>query len=146
MRTNMQPEQLPTPADLNEHGKHLFPGFLGIEMLSIEPDLLKARLPVHENLMANNGFLHAASVVALADTCCGYGTFVNLPAGALGFTTVELKSNFVGTVREGFVLCEAKPLHRGRSTQIWDAQVFNGQTNQAIAHFRCTQMIFWKQD
>ena len=139
------PNNFLTPKYLNEQSQHLLSGLLGIELLAVQPNLLKAQLPIRENLMASNGFLHGGSVVALADTCCGFGTMVHLPEGALGFTTVELKSNFVGTMREGVAMCEAQPLHRGRSTQVWDAQVFNPQTEKAIAHFRCTQMILWER-
>ena len=72
--------------------------------------------------MAPNGFLHAASVIALADTSCGYGCVAYLPQGANGFTTIELKSNFLGTAREGAIACRA-PVHLGRTTQVWDAVV-----------------------
>lgn len=143
-QSNRQP--LLTAEALNARGKDLLDGLLGIEMLSVTRDILKAQLPIRKNLMAANGFLHAASLIALADTCCGYGTLDSLPEGALGFTTVELKSNFVGTVRDGVVVCEAKPLHRGRSTQIWDAQILNPELGKAIAHFRCTQLILWPKD
>ena len=74
-------------------------------------------MPVRTALMAWNRFLHAGSIVSLADTCCGYGTVRSLPQGASGFTTIELKSNFLGTALDGIIVCTAKPLHQGRSTQ-----------------------------
>jgi len=91
-------------------------------------------------------FLHAGAVVSLADTCCGYATVRNLPEDAEGFTTIELKSNFMGTALEDDVLCVARPAHKGRSTQVWDAEVRAEQTGKLIAHFRCTQMILRKKD
>jgi uncharacterized protein (TIGR00369 family) len=93
--------------------------------------------------MAPNGFLHAATVIALADTLCGYGTVVNLPEGAAGFTTVELKSNFLGTVREGGIECLATPLHLGGTTHVWDAVVDAEGTGRRLAVFRCTQLVLW---
>ena len=76
-----------------------------------------------------------------ADTACGYATVRNLPADADGFTTIELKSNFLGTARSGDIVCTARPLHKGRNTQVWDAEVRAEESGKAIAHFRCTQMI-----
>jgi uncharacterized protein (TIGR00369 family) len=99
------------------------------------------RLAVRPDLLAPNGFLHAATVVALADTTCGYGTMATLPEDATGFTTIELKTNFVGTARDGIILCRGSAVHLGRSTQVWDATVSAEASGRAIAVFRCTQMI-----
>lgn len=140
---------LKVPQDLrewNEAGSEHLPGRLGIEFTRIEPEEVRARMQVHKGLCAWNGFLHAAAIVALADTACGYGTVKTLPEGAAGFTTLELKSNFLGTALEGYVSCVARPLHMGRTTQVWDAQVNADDTGKTIAHFRCTQMILQPRD
>ena len=92
---------------------------------------------------APNNFLHAASIVALADTTCGYATMAHLPEGAASFTTIELKSNHLGTVREGTILCVASAQHLGRTTQVWDAVVTDAANGRSLALFRCTQMILW---
>ena len=110
---------------------------------SVEAQEVRAELAVHEALMAPNGFLHAASVVALADTCCGYGCAMNLPQGASGFTTIELKSNHLGTALSGVVDCVARPAHVGKSTQVWDATVTSRETGRTLALFRCTQMVLY---
>ena len=133
-------------AEWNERGRQYLPGHLGIEFLAVEPDELRARMRVERSVCAWNGFLHAGAVVSLADTCCGYATLRNLPGDAEGFTTIELKSNFLGTTLEGDVLCTAKPAHKGRTTQVWDAEVRAGKTGKAIALFRCTQMILRKKN
>jgi len=133
-----------TTDQFNQAGAENLPGLLGIVMLDMEKDRIHAELPVVKSLMAPNGFLHAGSVVTLADTCCGYGTVLNLPEGAAGFTTIELKSNHLGTARDGVISCVATPVHRGRNTQVWDAEVTNNQTGKVIALFRCTQMILYK--
>ena len=89
-------------------------------------------MAVRLEVMAPNGFLHAASVVALADTSCGYGCVAHLPEGASGFTTIELKANFLGTAREGAIACRATPVHLGRTTQVWDAVVtLEGERSEA---------------
>ncbi|OGA39022.1 MAG: hypothetical protein A3G28_03020 [Betaproteobacteria bacterium RIFCSPLOWO2_12_FULL_68_19] len=124
-------------------GGGYLPGLVGVEIVSVAPGLVQSRLAVRREVMAPNGFLHAASVIALADTSCGYGCVANLPEGASGFTTIELKSNFLGTAREGAIACRATPVHLGRATQVWDAEVTLEGTQRKIALFRCTQMVLW---
>ncbi len=130
-------------AEWNARGREYLPGHLGIEILAVEPDALRARMKVERSKCAWNGFLHAGAVVSLADTCCGYATVRNLPEGAAGFTTIELKSNFFGTALEGDVGCVARPVHKGRTTQVWDAAVRSEASGKQIAQFRCTQMILY---
>ena len=132
-------------AEWNERGKDNLPGHLGIEILAVESNAVRARMRVERRLTAWGNFLHAGAVVSLADTCCGYATLRNLPEDAENFTTIELKSNFIGSTLEGDVLCDARPVHKGRTTQVWDAEVQAETTGRTIAHFRCTQMILRKK-
>jgi 1,4-dihydroxy-2-naphthoyl-CoA hydrolase len=132
-----------TVAELNTWGKGSLPGLIGFEVVSVQPGRLHARMIIRPELLAPNGYLHAAAVIGLADSACGFGTMFDLPDGAKGFTTIELKSNFVGTALEGSVRCEAVRPHRGRTTQVWDATVSNEQTGKTLALFRCTQIILY---
>ena len=132
-----------TPEQLTSFGADSLPGHLGIVITAVAPGEVAAELPVRKVLMAPNGFLHAGTVVTLADTSCGYGCISNLPAGASGFTTVELKSNHLGTARDGTIECRAKAVHMGRTTQVWDAVVASRESGKTIALFRCTQMILY---
>lgn len=132
-----------TLAEWNAAGKDYLQGQFNMTFQTIEPDEVIATLPVVKAVTAWNGFLHAGTVVSLADSCCGYGTVRTLPDGATGFTTIELKSNFLSTARDGDIKCRATPLHRGRTTQVWDAVVTADATAKTLAHFRCTQMILW---
>ena len=131
-----------TPAVMSQRGLGTLPGLIGIEIVSITAESLVGRLPLRPDLLAPNGYLHAASVIALADTMAGYGTIANLPDGARTFTTIELKSNFLGTARDGVITCTATPAHMGRMTQVWDA-VVTDEKGRKIALFRCTQMILF---
>src|SRR5512147_2607458 len=124
---------------LNARSEGYLPGLMGIEFLSMESGRLTSRLPIRPELLAPNGYLHAAVVIALADTTCGYGTFTDLPTGANNFTTIELKSNFLGTARDGGIACVARRVHGGRTTQVWDGEVTDDTTGKTIALFRCTQ-------
>lgn len=132
-----------TAAALNARGEGRLPGLVGLQVMALEDGLLIAELAIRPELLAPNGFLHAATVIALADTACGYGCVAHLPEGAENFTTVELKSNFLGTARDGVLACVARPAHLGNSTQVWDATVTRQSDGRAIALFRCTQMILW---
>ncbi len=135
-----------TPTTLDEWnaaGVDYLPGLLGMNFTKVEPDEVMATLEVRRALGAWNGYLHAGTVTSLADTCCGYGTVRSLPSGATGFTTVELKSNMLGTARDGVVICTARPIHKGRTTQVWDAEVRRGDNSAIIACFRNTQLILW---
>lgn len=130
-------------AYFKQFGAETLPGHLGIVVTRVENDEVQAELAVRPEVMAPNGFLHAGSIVTLADTCAGYGCVNTLPEGAVGFTTIELKSNFLGTAREGSIACVARAVHLGRTTQVWDAVVTNQATGKTIALFRCTQMVLY---
>jgi 1,4-dihydroxy-2-naphthoyl-CoA hydrolase len=130
-------------AHFNKIGEGYLPGLLGIEVTEVGKGFLHAELTVTRSHLAPNGYLHAGSVVTLADTSCGYACVAHLPEGAQNFTTIELKSNFLGTAREGVIDCEAKAVHLGRNTQVWDALVRHRDTGKLIATFRCTQMVLW---
>jgi uncharacterized protein (TIGR00369 family) len=128
---------------LNARSQGYLPGLIGIEFLSMEPGRLTSRLVLRPELLAPNGYLHAAVIIALADTACGYGTFTDIPKGANNFTTIELKSNFLGTAREGSIACVATRVHSGRTTLVWDAEVMDETSGKTIALFRCTQLILY---
>ncbi len=137
-------EEPPRTANgFNRFGKDYLPGLLGMEVLAIGDGTVHARMPLRPEHLAPNGYLHAASVIALADTACGYGTISSMPEGAENFTTIELKSNFLGTAKNGAIACKATRMHGGRLTQVWDAEVKDESNGRSIALFRCTQMILY---
>ena len=127
-------------------GERNLPGLLGVRMVSLQENLIEMELAVREEVLAPNGFLHAATIIGLADTASGYGCVAHLPEGAMNFTTIELKSNFLGTAKSGTISCAARPAHLGRNTQVWDAVVTHKDTGKTIALFRCTQMVLWPKD
>ena len=131
-------------ADFAERQAGTLPGELGIEWEEVAVGRAAGRFTVARRHMAANGFLHAASVIALVDSACGYACVASLPDGATGFTTIEIKSNFLATAKEGeTVACTARLVHGGRMTQVWDAEAVNQTTGKTIALFRCTQMVLW---
>ena len=118
-----------------------FPAHVGMRIVEAVPGRVVAELAVQPHHCAPNGFLHAAAVITLADTACGLGVRTVMPEGASGFTTIELKSNFLGTATEGTITAVATVAHRGRTTQVWDAEVRAGE--RTLALFRCTQMVLY---
>jgi 1,4-dihydroxy-2-naphthoyl-CoA hydrolase len=132
-----------TPEHFNSIQNGSLPGVLGLEVTAVGDDGVRATMAITPAHMAPNGFLHAAAIVTLADTCCGYGCMSQLPQGASGFTTIELKSNHLGTALDGSIECHARPVHLGRTTQVWDATVTVAGSGKTIALFRCTQMILY---
>ena len=123
-------------------GKNL-PGLFGVVVTELAEGRLVMQYPIKPEFLAPNGYLHAASVIAVADTACGYATIAHLPESASNFTTIELKTNFLGTAIEGTVRAVATAAHMGRTTQVWDALVTHLESGRTLALFRCTQMILW---
>jgi 1,4-dihydroxy-2-naphthoyl-CoA hydrolase len=132
-----------TPEIFNRRGVGKLPGHLGIIVTHVAESEVRAELPVVESLMAPNGYLHAGAVVTLADSCAGYGCMRMLPKGATGFTTIELKSNHVGTALDGTIAAVATPAHLGKTTQVWDTIVTHKESGKTIAIFHCTQLILY---
>ncbi len=106
---------------LNTIGAAALPGHMGIVITALGEGWMEGELEIAAHHMAPNGFLHAGSVITLADSLCGYACVRALPEGSTGFTTIELKSNFLGTARDGWIMARAEARHLGRSTQLWDA-------------------------
>lgn len=130
------------PEDLEARARDTLVQHLQIVFETVSYGRTVARIELGPHHLAPNGYLHGGTVVSLADTSCGYGTIASLPDGAESFTTIELKTNFLGTAREGTVYCEASLAHDGRSTQAWNADVRDGDGN-TVALFRCTQMLLY---
>ena len=131
-------------AEFTRRQAGMLPGELGLEWEEVATGRAAGRFVVTKKHMAPNGFLHAASVICLVDSACGYACVASLPEGATGFTTIELKANYLGTAREGeTVACTARLVHGGRTTQVWDAEAINETTGKTMALFRCTQLVIY---
>jgi 1,4-dihydroxy-2-naphthoyl-CoA hydrolase len=138
------PPQFPHTIDgWKTFGDGYLPGLIGLEPREVSRGRVASRLQLRKEHLAPNGYLHGATVIALAETSCGYGTVASLPDGARGFTTIEVKANYLGTVLEGAIACEATLVHAGRTTQVWDAKVTDEATARVIALFRCTQILLY---
>jgi 1,4-dihydroxy-2-naphthoyl-CoA hydrolase len=132
-------------ASLNELSREHFPEFVGVVVTDVGDGVVGTKLELRPEHLAPNGYLHAGVVVTLADTSAGYGTVAHLAEGATGFTTIELKTNFLRTARDGVLRCDARAAHIGRTTQIWDATVTRDGDERPLALFRCTQLVLYPQ-
>ena len=132
-----------TPSYMNKRADGSFIGLMGVTYDIITLGRVETHMNISPNHLAPNGYLHAAAVIALADSSCGCGSIAHMPKGAANFTTIELKSNHLGTATDGILECVAKIVHGGRTTQVWDAVVTSKESGLIIALFRCTQMILW---
>jgi uncharacterized protein (TIGR00369 family) len=134
-------------ADLTEMleaaGSTTLPGHMGVEVIAIVEGRAQLRLEIAPHHLAPNGYLHAGAIITLADTAAGYGCIGSLPDGGTGFTTLEMKANFVGTLLEGSLTAEAVMAHGGRTTQVWDVTVSDESNGRRLALFRCTQLILY---
>jgi 1,4-dihydroxy-2-naphthoyl-CoA hydrolase len=139
----MADQSIAAAAALQASQEGSLPGLLGFEWLRVDAQTVEGRFDVKKHHLAPTGFLHAATVVALADAAAGFGCLHWLPKGASGFTTAELKTNFLGTCREGGVRGIARLVHGGRTTQVWDAEVRREADGKTIALFRCTQIVLY---
>ena len=137
----MSRETVPDLDAFRHLGDGRFPGALGVEVVELEPGRSLMRLAIREDHLAPNGYLHAGAVMGLADSACGYGCVASLPEGARNFATIEAKTNFMGTALDGVIECEARMVHGGRTTQVWDADV--RVDHRTLALFRCTQLILY---
>jgi uncharacterized protein (TIGR00369 family) len=129
--------------DLNRANLGKLPGHLGLEITEVEPGRVAGRFTVRDELVAHTGYLLAGVVLSVADILCAYGVSTAWPDGANGFTTAEVKCNFMSTVRAGDVVATATLLHGGRTTQVWDARVEDPASGKLMAAFRCTQIILY---
>ena len=127
---------------LDALGRDTLPGLIGIEWEEVRSGYARASIRLERKHFAPNGFVHAGTLVTLADSACGYGCMMSRPEGAVSFTTIELKTNFMGAAREGRVSAEAKLAHGGRTTQVWDAEV-RREDGRTVALFRCTQLLIY---
>ncbi len=131
-------------AYFTERQTGMLPGELKMRWDEVAQGRASGGFTVEQIHMAPNGFMHAASVITLVDSACGYACMTSLPEGATGFTTIELKANYLSSAKAGEeVACTASLVHGGRMTQVWDAEAVNKTTGKTMALFRCTQMILY---
>lgn len=113
---------------------------LGIKLTTLTPDLVVATMPVDERTRQPFGLLHGGASAALAETVASLGAWMNIDAETQAAVGVELNSNHLRSKREGLVTATATPLHKGRSTHVWDVRI-NDEAGRLVCASRCTLVI-----
>ena len=123
-----------------EHPLLPFAKLMGLEITEITPERVTAELMVREELCTRPAILHGGAIMAFADTVGAYATVANLPKGATT-TTIESKTNFFAAVPLGDIAkAECTPLHRGRTTMVWQTRISRGDGRLA-ALITQTQLV-----
>ena len=123
-----------------ERLKGILPELLGIELVEVTPDKVLATLKVRAELCTTGKILHGGSIMAFADTLGAVGTVVNMLPGH-GTATIESKTNFIGGAADGSVVTgESTPVHRGKTTQVWQTRITNAQ-GKLVALVTQTQIV-----
>jgi len=127
-------------AQIQERLKGILPELLGIQLVEVTPEKVIATLKVRPDLCTTGKILHGGSIMAFADTLGAIGTVVNMPQGH-GTATIESKTNFIGGAAEGSVVTgESTPVHRGKSTQVWQTRITNAE-GKLVALVTQTQIV-----
>lgn len=112
--------------DIRAYDQPAFAKFLGLRIVEVTPERVVAELPMRDELVNRFGVMHGGAVMALADNLGGTATTANLQAGQRT-TTIESKTNFFASVPVGDVArAECTPLHRGRTTMVWQTRITRG--------------------
>lgn len=111
---------------------------LGIEFCDFSKDLVVARMPVNQHTKQPFGLLHGGASLALAETLASIGGWLNVDENKFAVVGIEINANHVRSIREGWVKGTAKPLHRGRRTQVWEIKIESESDNKLVSISRCT--------
>lgn len=112
----------PTLAELNST-EHTLVGHLGIEVIELGDDFIKARMPVDRRTHQPMGLLHGGASLALAETLGSVGAYLCVDAAKFNVVGIEINANHLRAVRNGYVTGIARPIHRGRTTQLWEIRI-----------------------
>jgi 1,4-dihydroxy-2-naphthoyl-CoA hydrolase len=116
-----------TPEQLNARNPGTLNEALGIRIAELGEDYIRATMPVDGRTKQPFGLLHGGASVALAETLGSVGAWLTLPAGGGRTVGLDINANHVRAVREGEVTGTARPLHLGRTTQVWEIRIENAE-------------------
>lgn len=113
---------------------------LGIEITSADPEKMVGTMPVDGRTRQPYGLLHGGASVALAETLASTGAFLNVDTSKFAVVGLEINANHVRAVRDGIVTGTATPLHRGRTTQVWEVKI-ETEDGKLVCVSRCTLAV-----
>ena len=117
-----------------------FPRLMGVEIIEATKAAVRGRIVVKPEICTAANIMHGGAIMAFADTLGAIGAFLNLPQGSLT-TTIESKTNFIGSAKEGSTLvAESVPLHIGRRSSVWQTRIAR-EDGKLVAVITQTQLI-----
>jgi uncharacterized protein (TIGR00369 family) len=136
----------PRNFDMRADEQPPFSGFMGMKVTLVSPERVTAEMPVTEQLSNRNGVLHGGAVMALADNLGGTATIANLSEG-MSTATLESKTNFFAGIPIGDTAhAECTPLHRGRTTMVWQTKITRDDGKLAAIVTQTQIVMTKKQD
>ena len=131
---------MPTIEQIQQMLDPVFPGLMGVRLVSVEPERVVAELKVRPDLCTIGGILHGGAYMAFADTLGAVGTVINMPQGKRT-TTTDSSTKFIAAAKMGTtVTAECVALHRGRTTQVWQTTI-RSEDGKLVAIVTQTQMV-----
>ena len=131
---------MPSIEALQATMKGLFPERIGVRLVEAGAERLVGELQVEAGHCTTPGIAHGGALMAFADTLGAVGTVVNMPQG-YGTATIESKTNFIGGAAEGTTVTgESTPVHKGRTTQVWQTRITNAE-GKLVALVTQTQIV-----
>ncbi len=130
-----------SPSILNEYAKNTMAETLGIVFTEVGPDYIRGRMPVDNRTRQYFGILHGGASVALAETVASTASNLVVNPQTHYCVGLEINANHLRSVREGYVWAEARPVHLGRSTHVWDVRIYEENTNHLVAIVRHTVIV-----
>ncbi len=130
---------------MNEIGNNTMSSHLGIEVIEIGNDFIRAKMPVDERTKQPYGILHGGASVALAETLGSYGSHLIIDSNKYLSVGLEINANHVRKATQGFVTGLAKPMHIGKTTHVWGIEITD-EKGLLICICRLTVAIILKKD
>lgn len=118
--------------------------YLEMQFIHLSPDKLVMKMPVGPKTRQPYGLLHGGASVALAESAASYATMLNIDLNQQSAVGLEINANHIKSKKEGIVTAVATPLHRGKSTMVWDIKITD-EENNLICISRCTVAVLNKR-
>jgi uncharacterized protein (TIGR00369 family) len=129
---------------LNSVGKNTLMETLDIKFIDVEENKVVATMPVNPKVHQPDGVLHGGATVALAETVGSYAAFLSVDKDTQMVRGIEISANHVKSIKEGLVIATAIPIHKGRTTQLWEIRIVDEQ-DKLISICKLTTMVLSKR-
>jgi len=130
---------------LNSVGKNTLMETLDIKFIEVDKNKVVATMPVTAKVHQPDGVLHGGATVALAETVGSYASFLSVDKDKQMVRGIEISANHLKSIKEGLVIATARPIHKGRTTQLWEIKIVDEQEN-LISICKLTTIVLSKDN